>query len=928
MTADNLAAYRAKRSTDRTPEPFGGELQATPGNLFVVHKHAARQLHFDLRLEMDGVLRSWAVPKGPSYDMNDKRLAVKVEDHPIEYGDFEGVIPAGNYGAGGVIVWDRGEWLPLEDWREGLEKGKLLFELKGYKLHGKWTLVKIKKSEKEWLLIKERDQYAKSPGDVFNEESVLSGLTVEEVKAGDGPVAQLRKVIGAEDKVSRERVDPYKVEPMHCESQDDAFTRDGWLFELKLDGYRLIASKSRGEALLLTRNGNDYTSVFPEIARAVKALPCDDCIIDGEVVVLDDKGLPSFSRLQKRGRLSSPVEINRAAVEYPATFYTFDLIAYEDFDVRPLPLTRRKELLKDLVPALGAVRYLDHIEREGEAFLEQVKAMGLEGIIAKKGTSKYRGGRAGDWIKIKTEKTGDFVIVGFTKPGGSRAHLGALQLADWVDGALVYAGRVGTGFTENLLKELHSLLEPIVRKDPLCAGPVFAPGGEALPSEKIPETKTTVWTEAVHVCEVRFREVTPDGLLRHASFIRMRADKRAHECERRGWSGRREAGGGRREEEGGKKEAGRGKREEGSGKTEEGSGKTEEGSGKGTTAESTTPGVAGGEMPSGRVVRERVHVDATATHQPPPPPAKAPVEKKVAFSNLNKVYWPADKYTKGDLIEYYRAVSRWLLPYLINRPVVLTRYPDGIDGKSFYQKDAPVFAPEWIRTTPVWSEDTQREIRFFVCDDQESLLYLANMGSIPIHIWASRCGSLELPDWCVIDLDPKDAPFSAVIRCAQVLHRVCDSVALPNYIKTTGKTGLHIMLPLGRQVTYEQSRMLGELLARFVLKECADIATITRHVTKRGDKVYLDYLQNRHGQTIVAPYSVRPLLGATVSMPLIWEEVNDTLDPRNFTIRNAIGRLEKMGTDPVRQVIDEKPNLARILDSLAQLWAEQSPKPS
>jgi len=292
-TSDALSTYRAKRSTDRTPEPFG-TVSSIPGNLFVVHKHAARQLHFDLRLEMDGVLRSWAVPKGPSYDMNDKRLAVKVEDHPLEYGDFEGVIPAGNYGAGGVIVWDRGEWVALEDWREGLEKGKLLFELKGYKLHGKWTLVKIKKSEKDWLLIKERDAFVKTPGDVFNEESVLSGLTVEEVKAGDSPVAQLRKILETEEGCVRGRVDPRKVEAMHCETQDEAFTRDNWLFELKLDGYRLIACKSRGEALLLTRNGNDYTNVFPEIARAVKALPADECIIDGEVVVLDDKGIPSF----------------------------------------------------------------------------------------------------------------------------------------------------------------------------------------------------------------------------------------------------------------------------------------------------------------------------------------------------------------------------------------------------------------------------------------------------------------------------------------------------------------------------------------------------------------------------------------------------------------------------------------------------------
>src|SRR5512140_3227363 len=355
--AGGLDAYRGKRSPERTPEPFGGA--ARPG-LFVVHKHAATRLHFDLRLEMDGVLRSWAVPKGPSYDQADKRLAVKVEDHPLEYGDFEGIIPAGNYGAGGVIVWDRGEWVPLEDWREGLEKGKLLFELKGYKLHGKWTLVKIKKTEKEWLLIKERDSFMKSPGDVFPEESVLSGLTVDEVKAGVLPTARLRKAI-EESGAEKRRVDPRSVEAQHAETADEAFTRDGWIFELKLDGYRLIASKANGEALLLTRNGNDYTGVFPEIARAVKALPVDSCIIDGEVIVADDKGLPSFAKLQRRGTLSSPLDIKHAAVELPATFYAFDLIAFEDLDLRNLPLLKRKEFLAEVVPKLGPVRTLDHI---------------------------------------------------------------------------------------------------------------------------------------------------------------------------------------------------------------------------------------------------------------------------------------------------------------------------------------------------------------------------------------------------------------------------------------------------------------------------------------------------------------------------------------------------------------------------------------
>jgi bifunctional non-homologous end joining protein LigD len=823
---------------------------------------------------MDGVLRSWAVPKGPSYDMADKRLAVKVEDHPLEYGEFEGVIPHGNYGAGGIIVWDRGEWVPLEDWRTGLEKGKLLFELRGYKLHGKWTLVRIKKSDKDWLLIKERDSWVRTPGDQFPEESVLSGLTVGQVKAGETPASRLRRAL-EESEAKRTRVDPRSVVPMLAEPSDKAFTRAGWLFELKLDGYRLIAGKSNGEAILLTRKGNDYTSVFPEIARAVKALPLDECVIDGEVVVLDQRGAPSFARLQKRGRLSAPMEIRRAAVELPATFFAFDILGFEDFDLRPLALERRKALLLDAIPKLGPVRALEHIEREGEAFLKQVSAIGLEGIIAKKASAPYTGGRSSRWLKMKAEPTADFVVVGFTTPKGSRAHIGALQLADMVGGTLVYAGRVGTGFSDAGLDEWREMLAPIIRKDPPCLGPVTAPGGAPLPSAGIPETSTTTWVEPVHVCEVRYREFTPEGVLRHAAFVRQRADKRPEECERQ---------------------------------NSRAAGNDEEKAANAALPDATAVLDEGGDV-------EKRGADA------PAPPGRGPVQKTTTFSNLKKIYWPAEKYTKGDLIDYYRAVSSWLLPYLRNRPVVMTRFPDGIDGKSFYQKDAPEFAPAWIRTVPIWSEDTQRDVRYFVCDDEESLLYIANLGSIPLHIWGSRVGSLELPDWCVIDLDPKDAPFSDVIRTALVLHRLCDSVQLPNYVKTTGKTGLHILIPLGRQCTYEQSRTLGELLARLVLRELGAIATITRHVSKRGDKVYLDYLQNRHGQLIVAPFSVRPLPGATVSMPLVWDEVRDGLDPREHTIRTAVGRMERLGRDPVAPVLAERVDLAMVLGRLATVLA-------
>jgi bifunctional non-homologous end joining protein LigD len=853
-TPDNLATYRAKRSADTSPEPVG-TVSGAPGHLFVVHKHAARQLHFDLRLEMDGVLRSWAVPKGPSYDTNDKRLAVKVEDHPIEYGDFEGVIPPGNYGAGGVIVWDRGEWVPLEDWREGLEKGKLLFELRGYKLHGKWTLVKIRKSERDWLLIKERDGWVRSPGDVFPETSVLSGLSVEDVKAGRSPESRIRGMVEASG-APRERVDVRRVEVMLAEPRSEAFTRDGWVFELKLDGYRLLAGKSGSDVLLLTRNGNDYTAVFPEIARAVKALPYHSCIIDGEAVVLDDEGKPAFARLQRRGRLSSPLEIRRAAIELPATYFAFDLLAFDDFDLRSLPLVERKRLLIEALPKIGAVRTLDHIERDGERFLEQVSALGLEGIIAKRADARYRGGRSDAWFKIKTDRTGDFVIIGFTAPRRSRGSFGALQLADMVDGQLVYTGRVGTGFNDALLAELRAALDQVVRADPPCAGPVVAPGVDPSGAEDIPETKTTTWVEPRYVCEVRFREWTPDGLLRHPSFLRLRDDKRPEDCERQ-WN----------------------------------------------RSESSAAPTA--EQPQ------------TSPSASPPAPRIGSEPKTLAFSNLAKVYWPVERYTKGDLIAYYRAIAPWLLPYLRDRPLVMTRYPDGIDGKSFYQKDAPEFAPAWVRTVPIWSEDTQRDIRYFVVDDLESLLYVANLGSIPLHIWASRVGSLEAPDWCVMDLDPKDAPFRDVIRTALALHALCDAIGMPSYVKTTGKTGLHILLPLGQQFTYAQSRILGELLARVVLRELDDIATITRHVTKRGAKVYMDYLQNRHGQTIVAPFSVRPLPGATVSMPLMWSEVNDELDPRMFTIRNATERMERLREDPLRSVLTERVDLAGVLGRLA-----------
>src|SRR2546430_1483864 len=770
---DPLSPYRAKRSLDRTPEPGARPATAAPsaGGLFVVHMHAARRLHWDLRLEMDGVLRSWAVPEGPSPNRADKRLAVHVEDHPLQYGDFEGLIPEGNYGAGAVIVWDRGRWVPLEDPHEGMKQGKLLFELHGYKLKGKWTLVKLKKGEKEWLLIKEKDGYAAANG-ALPPEWVLSGLTVEELKAGKDGAAPVVKAL-ARVKAPRRAVTLEQAEPMLAETREQPFSKPGWLFELKLDGYRVRAGREAGAARLVTRNGHDIAPAFPEIARALTALPYEAFIFDGELVVPDEAGRPSFQRLQNRAKVSRALGVRRAATEPPALLSVFGLLAFEGHDVRPSPLEQRKALLEPIVPRVGPIKYLSHFEKDGEALYEQVVKMGLEGIVAKKAEASYRAGRSANWLKIRADRTDDFVVVGFTRPKGSRSGFGALDLGAYENGKLVYAGRAGSGFSAAQLKDVSATLEKSVRPTPAFTGPV-------------PQDSGHTWVEAALIAEVRYKEWTDEGLLRQPVFVRFRDDKPVTEIAIRG----------------------RGTGDEG-----------------------------------------RMEPDAETR-----PPSLVPAPREVKFSNLEKVFWPDEGYTKGDFIEYYRAISPWMLPYLADRPLVLTRFPDGITGKSFFQKDAPEYAQAFVRTVTIWSEDSQRDLDYFVCDNESSLLYIANMAAILLHVWSSRVATLEKPDWCILDLDPKEAPFTDVVTVAKAVQALCDDIGLPTGIKTSGSTGLHVLIPLGRQVTYEQSRTLGGLLARVVAAELPEIATVTRQVQKRDGKVYLDYVPNGHGRLLVAPF--------------------------------------------------------------------------
>ena len=872
-SSDKLERYRDKRSAGQTPEPLGGATAPGERRIFVVQKHHASSLHWDLRLEMDGVLESWAVPKGPSPDPADKRLAMHVEPHPLEYAEFEGVIPEGQYGAGPSICWDKGVWIEIPGDKHGIEHGKLLFELRGYKLRGRWTLVHTpKRGDNHWLLIKERDGHVDERGtEAFPDDSIYSGLLVDQLADPQGRQAQIvdqARELGALEGSSASGGSTQPggssasgaVKVMLATVRNEPFSKEGWVFEIKYDGYRLIADAVGEQPVLWSRNGNDITATFPDIARAVRGLPYDGIVLDGEVVVHDDAGLPSFSRLQKRGRLQRRFAIVRAALDLPAVFYAFDLLAVGGLDLRDLPLLARKAILREVLPTVGPIRYSDHIETEGQAMYERVTEMRLEGVVAKKADSPYRSGRSTSWYKIRAVRTDDFVVVGYTDPKGGRPGFGALHLAQYTDvtsGELVYAGSVGTGFSDDLLDEIMESLRALEADrngDPDVSGDnVSQPALVGFP-----KGSSHHWVRPELVAEVRYKEFTEAGVIRHPAFVRLRDDKSPEECVRQPELG----GGGLGSEE----------------------------------------GAQDGE-----------------SRPDPMPVTDDVVEQTVQFTNFGKVLWPEMGYTKGDLIEYYRAVWEWIEPYLADRCLVLTRYPDGIDGKSFYQKNAPDWAPDWVRTQSVWSESSEKPIDYFVVESLEMLLYVANSAAIPLHIWSSRVATIDQPDWSILDLDPKGAPFADVVKVARVIRAVCDEIELPTYVKTSGSSGLHVLVPLGHQCDYEQSRQLGHLLAQVVVSELPEIATITRTIRDREGKVYVDFLQNRRGQLLVAPFSVRPVPEAAVSTPLKWSEVTQRLDIRKHTIKTVPARMKRLkGGDPFLEVLKDRPDLIGALGRLAR----------
>jgi bifunctional non-homologous end joining protein LigD len=881
----SLTKYRSKRSAARTPEPFGREVPtstSTTGGTFVIQKHAARRLHYDFRLEMEGVLRSWAVPKGPSMNPADKHLAVAVEDHPLEYGDFEGVIPPGNYGAGSVIVWDRGVYEVIDppgDAADAVRKGKIDISMHGFKLNGAFTLVRTggrrnadPKDEKNWLLIKKRDQYATTQ-DVFEEHprSVLSGLTIEEL--ADAPAAE-RKLA---DSLSRKHLPElgsklkYSDFPLTlAKTVDDPFDNDKWLFEIKYDGVRVLAIREGENTHLYARKGTDITNRYPEVVLALNSIALDRFVLDGEVVAQDERGRPSFQLLQRRMHVNNASQIARLSLAVPVSYYVFDLLSFDRFDTRTLPLEERKRLLGELIHSDGPVRYCDHVIGRGKDFYAAISEHELEGIVAKLRDAPYSGTRTGDWLKIKRPLTEQFVIGGYSDPDGTRTHFGALLLGQYEsDGALRYTDKVGTGFNQDMLRTIHAMLVERAQSE--------SPFRKPAPGEPFTE-KNAHFVRPELVCNVRFTEWTDSGGIRQPSFLGLVENVDPKEC-----------------------------KYDGPGSSASASETVDD-----EVVDFEQNGNVGGKASKGR---------SKAATAPP-------MEPKASVTKPEKIFWPKDGYTKGDLVAYYRAISKWMLPYLKDRPVMLTRWPDGIEGKMFYQKDAPAFAPPWIRTEKVYSEDSQREISYFILDSEEALAYIANLAAITIHMWSSRIPHLERPDWLLFDIDPKGSTTMHAVEVAREVAAVLREVGLEPCLKTSGQMGLHVVVGLAPKYTYEQAKMFSELVAQVVVNRIPKVATINRNPHTRKGRVYIDYLQLGHGKTIAATFSVRPVPRAPVSAPMSWKELKTSLDPTIYNIETMPARMSRMKRDPFLDAIEKHATLEDALPHLEMLLSGSGSRPA
>jgi bifunctional non-homologous end joining protein LigD len=927
----SLNEYHEKRNFKNTPEPSGvrrsdaQHQRDKKGTLrFVIQKHDASRLHYDFRLETtDGVLLSWAVPKGPSLDPRQKRLAVETEDHPLDYIDFEGVIPEGNYGAGTVIVWDTGTYATERDIRQQFHEGKISFALNGTKIKGSFTLIRIRQRQKQWLLIKsnEDDDYhssATSKPDltVTSPESVLTGRTNDELAKKDRPGQKgterkdgrrLRRLLLVDNNINvkEEKTSqfPQSVKPMLAEHTDRPFDNKDWVFEVKWDGVRAILLHDKAKAIteLQSRNGKYITHRYPEITNAIStAIKSDESIVlDGEIVVLNKEGIPDFQMHQKRMNVESQRDIQFLSHEIPATYFVFDILYVDGRNVEELQLLDRRKILNSVI-AEGSkrIRISEYIEEKGKALFKSVIERRLEGIVAKNKHSKYHQGvRSSAWLKIKGILTQDCIVIGYTKGEGNRQdYFGSLILAAYDNrGKLRFIGHSGSGFGFDQLKEILTVMQRLKTHNNFC------------PVDSVPYTNSTpTWLRPELVAEVKFSGWTQDLIMRAPIFLRFRYDKQPTEC--------------LIEEEVQQQQrfqkeinhediiiGNRGSKEQG---------ETEE---KGYTMSSSLSS-----------------------------------SRKLKFSNLDKVYWPSKgrlkkELTKGDLIEYYDKVSKYILPHLQNRPLSLKRYPDGITGKSFYHKNWIQEKPDFAKTIQVFSESKNGIVNYLICNNKETLLWLANLGCIEMHSWYSRvydfdacngtanssnpapldeqnCG-LETPDFVVFDLDPYiysgkekegEEPeynvkgFKATVDVALDLKDLLDELHIDSYVKTSGKTGLHVFIPVAPIYSYNQTRTFAEIIGKMLSRRNPGKITLEWNSSNRKGKVFFDFNQNAKGKTLASIFSVRPTVSASVSMPVEWRKLSD-IQPADFTLVNVPGILSTKGGTAWNTIYQKKQDLLKMI---------------
>jgi bifunctional non-homologous end joining protein LigD len=875
-----LSEYRRKRKFRETPEPKG-KVRPVEHNRFVVQRHAARRLHYDFRLEIDGVLKSWAVPKGPPALPSEKRLAVHVEDHPIAYGSFEGKIPEGNYGAGDVQIWDQGTFevegeLPAA---EQLRRGEIKFLLHGSRLTGSYVLVKMRRSERgnEWFFIKhDRPE----PAAVISQHAAPDGskpVRPGASSSGRGKTSltdlQAKLLPGAEAAPM-----PKDCHVALATLVEKPFSDPKWLFEIKWDGERTLAYLQGGELELQARSGRTITQEFPDLHNIPKQVMALNAVLDGEIVVLDENGRSDFQRIQRRfGAINPAASLQKS---FPATYYAFDLLYCDGNDLRKVPLLERKRFLEQIIQPTEFIRYSGHQIEKGKELFAAATAQQLEGIIAKQADSPYVAGRTQYWLKVKILREVDIVIGGWTAPRKTRDHFGALLMGLYKGQQLIYVGNVGTGFSQDALESIHKRLHQI--ESPKS------------PFSTVPKLKERIWwVEPQLVARVRYGQWTDEGRLRQPAFLGFREDRKAQDCQM-----------------------------------------------EGEVPQEVTPSqVKLDPLPQGpsESLRERHRCKASLSrksqpvvnkqraHQVRQPTPHTPVDESLALAsaeaekqilaaqtgtlflqvqgkelrltNLGKVFFPQEGYTKRDLLAYYAHVAPYLLPFLKDRPLVMRRYPNGIDGKTFFQKEAPSPRPDWLKTVMIDSKERGGEMPYVVANDLASLLFLTNLGCIDHNPWSSRPGSERSPDYVFFDLDPTDGtPFEAVIELASVINGILDSLAIKTFLKTSGATGFHIYIPLAEGYTYDEARTFADAIVEMARERAPGLITAQREIRRRPKgSILIDTLQNAHGKPLAAPYAVRAFPGAPVSTPIHARELKRGLKPSAWNIRTVPARLKKQG---------------------------------